>query len=149
MSVGRQLPPVQQFSSHIQGCSTYFQIPPRPLDCFLFSVGKLYRNIFLVLSKSSATSQFDKINHIVQFASEVQSAAQKHNPQFVVKPKNPSLICKMSKLSIFWEIFRISNSILVTFLIRPRLCINVSILWIICFCLGLLLVNISRPMTTQ
>ena len=100
MSVGRQLPPVQQFSSHIQGCSTYFQIPPRPLDCFLFSVGKLYRNIFLVLPKSSATSQFDKINHTVQFASEVQSAAQKHNSQFVAKPKNPSLICKMSKLNL-------------------------------------------------
>ena len=33
-------------------------------------------------------------------------------------------------------------------LIRTRLCINISILWVICFCFGLL-VNISRPTPTQ
>ena len=40
------------------------------------------------------------------------------------------------------------SNIPANFLIRTRLCINISILWVICFCFGLL-VNISRPTPTQ
>ena len=35
VSVGRQSPPVHQFSSYVKGCSTYFKAPSRPIDCIL------------------------------------------------------------------------------------------------------------------